>query len=114
MPKFESQIKTFSTFNVHSLTVITTITGQNTSNFGMVEPVTKKILENQLKSVITDFKIDGVKIGRWDLCMICGQVLIEIELRNVNCRIYHQSFAKKCWYIISVDIGTFYMVYIPL
>jgi len=59
----QSDIKTFSIFNVHGLTVITAITGQNTSNFGMVEPVSKKILENQLESIISDFKIDGIKIG---------------------------------------------------
>ncbi len=59
----QSDIKTFSTLNVHGLTVITAITGQNTSNFGMIEPVSKKILENQLESIITDFKIDGIKIG---------------------------------------------------
>jgi hydroxymethylpyrimidine/phosphomethylpyrimidine kinase len=29
----------------------------------MVEPVSKNILENQLESIITDFKIDGIKIG---------------------------------------------------
>ena len=59
----QSDIKTFSTFDVHTLTIITAITGQNTSNFGMVEPVSKKILENQFESIISDFKIDGVKIG---------------------------------------------------
>ena len=59
----QSDIKTFSTFDVHTLTIITAITGQNTSNFGMVEPVSKKILENQFESIISDFKIDGIKIG---------------------------------------------------
>ena len=59
----QSDIKTFSTFDVHTLTIITAITGQNTSNFGMVEPVSKKMLENQFESIISDFKIDGIKIG---------------------------------------------------
>ena len=59
----QSDIKTFSTFGVHTLTIITAITGQNTSNFGMVEPVSKKMLENQFESIISDFKIDGIKIG---------------------------------------------------
>jgi len=59
----QSDIKTFSKLDTHCLTVITAITSQNTSNFGMVEPVSKKILENQLESIITDFKIDGIKIG---------------------------------------------------
>ena len=42
----QSDIKTFSIFDVHALTVITAITGRNTSNFGIVEPVSKKILQN--------------------------------------------------------------------
>lgn len=59
----QSDVKTFSSLNAYGLTVITAITGQNTSNFGMVEPVSKKILKNQLESIISDFKIDGIKIG---------------------------------------------------
>jgi hydroxymethylpyrimidine kinase / phosphomethylpyrimidine kinase / thiamine-phosphate diphosphorylase len=59
----QSDIKTFSTFDVYGLTIVTAITGQNTSNFGKIEPVSKMILENQLKSIIKDFKIDGIKIG---------------------------------------------------
>ena len=59
----QSDIKTFSSFNIHALTVITAITGQNTIRFGMVEPVSKEILENQIQTVISDFKIDGIKIG---------------------------------------------------
>ena len=45
----QSDIKAFSLFNVHCLTVITTITSQNTSSFGMIEPVSEKILKNQKK-----------------------------------------------------------------
>lgn len=59
----QSDIKAFSSFNTHSITVITAITGQNTSEFGMVEPVSQKILKNQLDSVMSDFRIDGIKIG---------------------------------------------------
>jgi len=59
----QSDLKTFSSFNIHCLTVITAITSQNTSSFGMIEPVSEKILKNQLVSVISDFKIDGIKIG---------------------------------------------------
>ena len=59
----QSDIKIFTKFNVQCLTAITAITSQNTSNFGKIEPVTKKILESQLESLISDFKIDGIKIG---------------------------------------------------
>jgi len=59
----QSDVKAFAEFGVYGLTVITAVTGQNTSSFGMIEPVSKKILKNQIESVFTDFKIDGIKIG---------------------------------------------------
>ena len=59
----QSDVKAFSEFNANSLTVITAITSQNTSSFRTVAPVSEKILKEQLESVMTDFKIDGIKIG---------------------------------------------------
>jgi hydroxymethylpyrimidine/phosphomethylpyrimidine kinase len=59
----QSDIKSFSEFGAYGLTVITAITSQNTSNFGMIEAVSKRILKNQIESILTDFKIDGIKIG---------------------------------------------------
>ena len=59
----QSDVKSFADFGAYGLTVITAITGQNTSDFGMIEPVSKEILKNQIESVFADFKIDGIKIG---------------------------------------------------
>jgi len=84
----QSDIKTFSLFNVHGLTVITAITGQNTSNFGMIEPVSQKILKNQIESVTSDFKIDGIKIG-----MVYNSQIIKV--------LYHQL--KKLKIPIVID-----------
>jgi len=78
----QSDIKTFYSLNVHGLTVITAITGQNTSTFGMVEPVSQKILKDQLESILTDFKIDGIKIG-----MVFNSQIIKIlyqELKKIK------------------------------
>ena len=84
----QSDIKTFSSFNVHCLTVVTAITGQNTSSFGMVEPISEKILKNQLKLVMSDFKIEGIKIG-----MVYNSQVIKI--------LYHQL--KKLKIPIIID-----------
>jgi len=84
----QSDIKTFSSFNVHGLTVITAVTGQNTSSFGMIEPVSQKILKNQLESVMSDFKIDGIKIG-----MVYNSKIIKV--------LYHQL--KKSRVPIVID-----------
>lgn len=59
----QSDVKTFASLNAYGVTTITAITSQNTSKFGMIQPVTKIILKNQLDSIFSDFVIDGIKIG---------------------------------------------------
>ncbi len=75
----QSDVKSFETLGAYGLTVITAITGQNTTRFGMVEPVSKKILKNQLESVLTDFKIDGIKIG-----MVFNSEIIKILYQQLE------------------------------
>jgi hydroxymethylpyrimidine/phosphomethylpyrimidine kinase len=79
----QSDIKTFDLLNAHGLTVITAITGQNTSSFGMIEPVSQKILKNQLDSVISDFKIDGIKIGMVYNSEIIKTIYRELKNRKI-------------------------------
>lgn len=89
----QSDIKTFDSLNAHGLTVITAITGQNTSSFGMIEPVSQKILKNQLDSVISDFKIDGIKIG-----MVYNSEIIKTiyrELKNIKIPIILDPIIKS-------------------
>jgi hydroxymethylpyrimidine/phosphomethylpyrimidine kinase len=59
----QSDIKTFSDFNVYGFTVITAITSQNTKHISNIEPVSTKSLKTQLDSILSDFHIDGIKIG---------------------------------------------------
>ena len=89
----QSDIKTFDSLNAHGLTVITAVTGQNTSSFGMIEPVSQKILKNQLDSVISDFKIDGIKIG-----MVYNSEIIKTiyrELKNIKIPIVLDPIIKS-------------------
>ena len=59
----QSDVISFSSMNAYPLTVITAITAQNTSTFTNVEPISPEILDQQLDSILEDFKIDGIKIG---------------------------------------------------
>lgn len=89
----QSDIKTFDMLNSYGLTVITAITGQNTSNFGIIQPVSKKILKNQLELLISDFNIDGIKIG-----MVYNSEIIKTihsELRNTNVPIVLDPIIKS-------------------
>ena len=59
----QGDVKIFSALKAYPLTVITAITSQNTANFEGIEPVSPEMVRNQLKTILSDFKIDGIKIG---------------------------------------------------
>ena len=111
----QSDIKAFSEFNANSLTVITAITSQNTTSFRTVEPVSEKILKEQLESVITDFKIDGIKIG-----MVYNSKIIKSiynELKNLKIPIVVDPVIKSTtggMLINKSDIEDFRKFLIPL
>ncbi|HSD04265.1 MAG TPA: bifunctional hydroxymethylpyrimidine kinase/phosphomethylpyrimidine kinase [Nitrosopumilaceae archaeon] len=59
----QGDLKTFSALGAYGLTVITTITSQNTVRFQSVEKISPAMIKNQIESVLSDFKIDFIKIG---------------------------------------------------
>ena len=59
----QSDIKRFSNNGFYPFTVITALTSQNTKKITSIEPVSKRSLELQMESVLSDFHIDAVKIG---------------------------------------------------
>ena len=59
----QSDIKTISAYGAYGLTVITSITSQNTSKFFGTAALPSKSISEQLNSVFSDFKIDAIKIG---------------------------------------------------
>jgi len=59
----QADIKTLSSLGVYGLCVVTAITSQNTKKFSRVETVSDDMIKSQLKSVLSDFKIDMIKIG---------------------------------------------------
>jgi len=111
----QSDVKTFEALNAHGLTVITAITGQNTSSFGMIEPVSQKILKNQLDSVMSDFKINGIKIG-----MVYNSEIIKTiyrELKNKKIPIVLDPIIKSTTgglLIEKTSINDFKKFLIPL
>jgi len=59
----QADIKTFSAHHIYGLTVVTAVTSQNTSRFLDASPVSAKTLRSQMNAVLSDFEIDGIKIG---------------------------------------------------
>lgn len=59
----QSDLKTFRNFGIYGLTVITSITAQNTTGVQKSLELPASIIDAQLKSVFADFKIEVVKTG---------------------------------------------------
>jgi len=81
----QSDIKTFENSGVYGFTVITAITSQNTKKISKIVPISPKIIKSQLESVLTDFKIDAIKIG-----MVYNSSIIKaihLMIKNQKCPI---------------------------
>ena len=59
----QSDIEYFTTFDIHTFSVITAITQQNTTSFGDVQKIKSSMIKNQLESIFSDYEINGIKIG---------------------------------------------------
>jgi hydroxymethylpyrimidine/phosphomethylpyrimidine kinase len=58
-----ADVKTAKALGFHSISVITALTVQNTCKVFEVQPVNPEIISNQLKALLEDTVIGGVKIG---------------------------------------------------
>ena len=59
----QADIKTLSLLGFHSFSVVTVITVQNSFNFYKLHPLSLKLIEEQLKVVLEDSRIEYVKTG---------------------------------------------------
>ena len=59
----QGDIKTYSSLGVYGLSVVTAITSQSTSEFFCVEQVSPDMVKSQLQSILSDVKVDVIKIG---------------------------------------------------
>lgn len=79
----QSDVKTFDQLNAYGLTVVTAITAQNSSGFKSVQPVSTKILNEQMKSIFSDFKIDGIKISMVYNSSIIKSIFYELKDKKI-------------------------------
>jgi len=102
----QSDIKTFSNYNVYGFTVVTAITSQNTRKVTSIEPVSAKSLRAQLDSILSDFHIDAIKIG-----MVYNSQTIKIinsKLRNRKIPIVVDPIIKSTTGAILLKKGALY------
>jgi hydroxymethylpyrimidine/phosphomethylpyrimidine kinase len=75
----QADIKTFSALGVYGCTAITAITAQNTKKVSDIFEVAPAMVEQQIKSVLTDIPPDAIKIG-----MVYRRRTIEVVHRSLK------------------------------
>lgn len=74
----QADLKTFSALGVYGCSVITAITAQNTRAVTAVSPVALDVVAAQIDAVLSDIRVDAVKIG-----MLFSPELIEVVAKGL-------------------------------
>src|SRR5207248_910476 len=75
----QADLKTFASFGVYGLTVITAVTAQNTIGVRAVEEIEPTIVAAQLDAVAEDFSIAALKTG-----MLSSAAIIEVVAQGIR------------------------------
>ncbi|MBU0278458.1 bifunctional hydroxymethylpyrimidine kinase/phosphomethylpyrimidine kinase [Gemella sp. zg-1178] len=59
----QTDLKTFAAHGVYGMSVITSITAQNTMGVNYIEDISSKGVTCQLEAIFTDIEVDSIKIG---------------------------------------------------
>ena len=59
----QADVKALNNFNVHGCTAITCVTSQNTLGVSNIEPLSRKSIESQIESILSDININVIKTG---------------------------------------------------
>ncbi len=79
----QGDIRACESLGSYCLGIVTMVTSQNTIKFGIAESVSTRILKQQLKMVLSDFKVSAVKIGmvhNTETIKIVADMLAEIDV----------------------------------
>lgn len=75
----QADLKTFSALGVYGMSVITSITAQNTTGVIAVEDISSAMVAKQIDAVFSDVKVDAVKIG-----MLSNREIIKVIAKGLR------------------------------
>lgn len=81
----QADLKTFSAIGVYGAAVITALTAQNTREVSGVMTVPADFVSRQLEAVLTDIRVDVIKLGMIPSAPICDAVAPWLEGCTVVC-----------------------------
>lgn len=76
----QADLKAFARCGVHGATAITALTAQNTTGVAAVHPVPGPFIVEQVRAVVTDIRIDAIKIGMLGTADTVSAVAAALEL----------------------------------
>lgn len=82
----QADIKTITMNNVYAMSIITSLTAQNTLGVQMIENCSKEIVDAQLESIFTDIFPDAIKIGMVNNCETIDVIynkLVAYKAKNI-------------------------------
>lgn len=82
----QADIKTFSSLGIYATSVITSITSQNTIGVSEIFPIPSNIVSSQLEAVLSDIKIDSIKLGMMysaDIIKVVAETLVKYSAKNI-------------------------------
>ena len=80
----QADLKTFQAFNVYGMSVITSITAQNTVGVTDIFDLPTSIVSSQLDAVFSDIEPDAVKVGMLSNCEIIATVSEKLKQYQVK------------------------------
>src|SRR3990167_8963627 len=81
----QADLKTFSTLRCYGMSVITALTAQNTCGVQAIHALPPEFVSAQIESIVTDIKINAIKIGMLEREAIIDAVYQAIK--NITCHI---------------------------
>ncbi|MCU0600844.1 MAG: bifunctional hydroxymethylpyrimidine kinase/phosphomethylpyrimidine kinase [Desulfobacterales bacterium] len=81
----QADLKTFTALGVYGAAVITALTAQNTQAVTAAMPVPEDFVRQQLDAVLTDIRVDVIKLGMIPNAQICEAMAPFLKGRTVVC-----------------------------
>ncbi|SVE26529.1 uncharacterized protein METZ01_LOCUS479383, partial [marine metagenome] len=76
----QADLKTFASMDCYGVSVVTSVTAQNTKGVDDIHVIPTLTILNQLKSIMSDMKFSAVKTG-----MIPEKSIVESVVDNISC-----------------------------
>ena len=75
----QADIKTLNSISVYGSSVITCVTAQNSKSVNEIFRIPDKTIENQINTVMSDFKIKNIKLG-----MLYDSKIMKVVINTLN------------------------------